>query len=140
MNEQQRIQEENELREKEIEAANRVADELRKNQLQQSLYEQERIRSEKELKEKEIEATSKLADEIAKSRLRKTERLKNLHEGSHDSSIVNNINNGAINPMTGEFFAPAGNGYVGTKDGTFYAPAAGGVVNTKTGQFIPVTK
>lgn len=140
LNEQQRMQEEKELRKKEIEAANRVADELRENQLQQSLYEQERIQSARVLKEKEIEATSRLADELAMSRLQKTERLKNLHDGNANSSIVDKINNGAVNPMTGDFFAPAGNGYVGTKDGTFYAPAAGGVINTKTGQFIPVTK
>lgn len=150
LNKQQRIQEENELRKKEIEAADRIADELRDNQLKQSLYEQERIRSEKKLKEKEIEATSRLADEMAKSRQQKTGRLKNIHVGSDSNSIINNvnipipiinnINNGAINPMTGEFFSPAGDGYVGTKDGTFYAPAAGGVINTKTGQFIPVTK
>ena len=48
-------------------------------------------------------------------------------------------NAGAINPYTGEFYAPAGDGYVGTKDGTFYAPAGpNGVTNTRTGQFVPV--
>ena len=46
---------------------------------------------------------------------------------------------GAINPRTGEFYAPAGNGYVGTRDGTFFAPAGpNGVTNTRTGEFIPV--
>ncbi len=135
LEEQQRIKEEKELREREIEAANRVADEIKVNQLQQSLQEQERIRAEKELKEKEIEATNRLADEIAKSNLKK-ERLKRLHEEANNSSATN----GAINPITGEFLVPSGQGYVGTKDGTFYTRTAGGVINTKTGQFIPVTK
>jgi TPR repeat protein len=47
---------------------------------------------------------------------------------------------GAINPTTGEFYAPAGGGgYVGTRDGRFYAPAGpNGVIDTRTGQFIPV--
>ena len=47
-------------------------------------------------------------------------------------------NRGAINPYTGEYYAPSGSGYVGTRDGTYYAPAGpNGVVNTRTGEFIP---
>jgi len=48
-------------------------------------------------------------------------------------------NIGAINPVTGEFYAPAGSGYVNTRDGRYYAPAGpNGVIDTRTGQFIPV--
>lgn len=51
---------------------------------------------------------------------------------------LNPPNVGAINPRTGEFYAPAGQGYVGTRDGTYYAPAGpSGVIDTRTGQFIP---
>jgi hypothetical protein len=51
------------------------------------------------------------------------------------------LNSGAINPSTGEFYAPAGGGgFVGTRDGRFYAPAGpNGVIDTQTGQFIPIT-
>lgn len=49
------------------------------------------------------------------------------------------VNTGAINPITGEYYAPSGSGYVGTRDGTYYAPAGpSGVIDTKTGKFIPV--
>ncbi len=46
---------------------------------------------------------------------------------------------GVVNPVTGEFYAPAGNGYVGTRDGTYYAPAGpNNVINTRTGQVAPL--
>jgi len=49
------------------------------------------------------------------------------------------VNTGAVNPVTGEYYAPAGRGYVGTRDGTYYAPAGtNGMIDTRTGQFIPV--
>ena len=46
---------------------------------------------------------------------------------------------GAINPATGEFYAPAGGGnLVGTRDGTLFTPAgSNGYINTRTGQFVP---
>lgn len=45
---------------------------------------------------------------------------------------------GAVNPSTGEFYAPAGQGYVSTRNGTYYTPAGpNGVIDTRTGQFIP---
>ncbi|MDD2581900.1 MAG: hypothetical protein PHR66_07900 [Desulfuromonadaceae bacterium] len=51
------------------------------------------------------------------------------------------VNTGAINPYTGEFYAPAGDGYVSTRNGTYYAPAGpNGVVNTRTGEFSPLTR
>jgi len=54
-------------------------------------------------------------------------------------SEATTTNVGAINPHTGEFYAPAGSGYVGTRDGTYYAPAGpNGVINTRSGDFIPV--
>lgn len=60
--------------------------------------------------------------------------------GNTVTIIDNGKGNGAINPNTGEFYAPAGDGYVGTRDGTYYAPAGpSGVTNTRTGQFIPKT-
>ncbi len=47
-------------------------------------------------------------------------------------------NRGAINPRTGEYYAPAGRGYIGTRDGTYYEPAGpAGVINTRTGEFMP---
>lgn len=53
-------------------------------------------------------------------------------------TAVTQNNNGAINPVTGEYYAPAGQGYVGTRDGTYYAPAGpNGVIDTRTGKFIP---
>lgn len=47
---------------------------------------------------------------------------------------------GAVNPVTGEFYAPAGGGnLVGTRDGTLYVPAGpNGMINTRTGEFIPL--
>lgn len=46
---------------------------------------------------------------------------------------------GAVNPVTGEFYAPAGGGnLVGTRDGTLYTPAGpNGYINTRNGQFVP---
>jgi len=49
------------------------------------------------------------------------------------------VNTGAVNPVTGEYYAPSGRGYVGTRDGTYYAPAGpNGMIDTRSGQFIPV--
>lgn len=49
------------------------------------------------------------------------------------------VNSGAVNPFTGEFYAPAGNGYVSTRTGTFFAPAGpNGVIDTRTGRFVTV--
>ena len=47
---------------------------------------------------------------------------------------------GAVNPATGEFYAPAGGGnLVGTRDGTLYTPAGpNGYINTRNGQFVPL--
>ncbi len=53
--------------------------------------------------------------------------------------VINPINHGMTNPVTGEFLAPAGPGYVGTRDGRLYVPAGpSGIIDTRTGQFIPV--
>ncbi len=53
--------------------------------------------------------------------------------------VINPINHGLTNPVTGEFLAPAGPGYVGTRDGRYYAPAGpNGIIDTRTGQFFPV--
>jgi hypothetical protein len=57
---------------------------------------------------------------------------------SGGASSFNRSGSGAVNPYSGEYYAPAGGGgYVGTRDGTYYAPAGpNGVIDTRTGQFI----
>lgn len=60
-------------------------------------------------------------------------------EAAENRRSTSKPNTGAINSVTGEFYAPAGPGYVGTRDGTYYAPAGpNGVINTRTGQFVPM--
>lgn len=56
------------------------------------------------------------------------------------ASVPANINNtprGAIDVMSGQYYAPTAGGVVDPRDGTFHAQTAGGYVNTKTGQFSP---
>lgn len=50
-----------------------------------------------------------------------------------------NTSSGAINPRTGEFYAPAaGGGLTSSRDGRLLVPAGpGGYTDTRTGAFVP---
>lgn len=59
-------------------------------------------------------------------------------QASRTTGPVQKQNRGAINPRTGEFYAPAGDGYVSTRNGTYFTSAGpNGVINTRTGEFVP---
>ena len=86
----------------------------------------------KRLEEKQEDAKQKKREE------RDEERGRSKRSGP--SELVNSNNSrGAVNPVTGEFYAPAGGGnLVGTRDGTLYTPAGpSGYINTRTDQFVP---
>ena len=72
---------------------------------------------------------------------RERARRRDDEEGRNTSHLTNSTPNsrGAVNPVTGEFYAPAGGGnLVGTRDGTLFTPAGpSGYINSRTGQFVP---
>lgn len=67
------------------------------------------------------------------------ERKRSKHRNDDEERRKTSTSHGAVNPATGEFYAPAGGGnLVGTRDGTLYTPAGpSGYINTRTGQFVP---
>jgi len=94
----------------------------------------------REAEEKSRQEAEDKANRLASEQDRERRRKRNASEDSSPShSSVNRASHGAVNPVTGEFYAPAGAGnLVGTRDGTLFTPAGpNGYINTRTGQFVP---
>ena len=118
---------------------------------QKRLQDQEVAKYEKRLQEKKKAEELRAAEERAERRWeewqesekqRRREEVAEERKRRHDDedSRKTSASHGAINPATGEFYAPAGGGnLIGTRDGTLYTPAGpSGYINTRTGQFVPV--
>lgn len=94
----------------------------------------------REAEERSRQEAEDKANRLASERDRERKRKRNASEDSGPAhSSVNRSSHGAVNPATGEFYAPAGAGnLVGTRDGTLFTPAGpNGYINTRTGQFVP---
>ena len=117
---------------------------------QKRLQDQEVAKYEKRLQEKKRAEELRAAEERAERRWegwqesekqRKREVVAEERKRRHDDEGRRNTNasHGAVNSITGEFYAPAGGGnLVGTRDGTLYTPAGpNGYINSRTGQFVP---
>ena len=117
---------------------------------QEQLQKKEVAEYERRYRERQkAEAAARTKEETAKrweewqesEKQRKREGVADERKRRHDDEGRRNTNasHGAVNPVTGEFYAPAGGGnLVGTRDGTLYTPAGpSGYINTRTGQFVP---
>ena len=59
------------------------------------------------------------------------------NSGAKNQFNDTNINKGAINTRTGEYYPGAAGGIINPKTGQFYPDVGGGYINPKTGEFMP---
>lgn len=107
---------------------------------QQELVDRENSRHEQEVKRQEAlqKEVRQLSEQGRAGRNKARVLLGMEQEEDNQPPVVNKVNQGAINPYTGEYYAPAGSGYVDRR-GTYYTPAGpNGVINTQTGEYSPM--
>jgi ATPase subunit of ABC transporter with duplicated ATPase domains len=107
---------------------------------QQELVDRENRRHEQEVKRQEAlqKEVRRLSEQGRAGRNKARVLLGMEQEEDNQPPVVNKVNQGAINPSTGEYYAPAGSGYV-DQHGTYYTPAgSNGVINTQTGEYSPM--
>ena len=107
---------------------------------QEQLQRKEVAEYEKWYREQKQAVVLRAAEERAEKRWEEWQEAEKQSNRSGSSRTRHSSDSrGAVNAVTGEFYAPAGGGnLVGTRDGTLFTPAGpSGYINSRTGQFVP---